>query len=152
MFCFATTHRSFKCHFGINERKEAMRKKGMCFLCTQNGHKASDCDSKRSCANCSGSHHVFICDIQHSKSAKKVGETTSAHSSKAAKDIFLKTITLALTGPKGSEKFRYLLDAGSHRLYILSKASTTLGLSKIDQKRLKIIISIPSPSFRMGPG
>jgi hypothetical protein len=50
----------------------------------------------------------------------------------------LKTITLALTGPKGSEKFRCLLDAGSHRSYITSKASTALGLSKIDQERLKI--------------
>lgn len=45
----------------IKERRQILSTRRLCFNCTKNGHRASDCKS-RSCFKCNGRHHTSICD------------------------------------------------------------------------------------------
>ena len=38
------------------------RKYGRCFLCLFKGHRASNCSNKFRFKNCSGSHHIALCE------------------------------------------------------------------------------------------
>jgi len=45
----------------IGERKDILKKQGRCFICLKRSHFARNCDSKRSCSNCSQRHHPTLC-------------------------------------------------------------------------------------------
>ena len=47
---------------GIQERKKILIEKKLCFDCTGSEHRASECQSKRSCQICQRKHHTPICD------------------------------------------------------------------------------------------
>ena len=57
-------------HFGdqcrtvtdIPKRKDILKTKRMCFLCTKKNHVANQCKSKKTCYKCKGAHHTSICE------------------------------------------------------------------------------------------
>ena len=55
----------------ISKRKEILKKKRRCFLCTKPNHVANSCSSTRKCFKCRGKHHTSICDGRKSKDEKK---------------------------------------------------------------------------------
>lgn len=63
--CFCNQqHFSDKCQVvtGLEERKQALRKAGRCFLCLSKGHLSRQCRSKYRCSKCNGRHHRSICN------------------------------------------------------------------------------------------
>ena len=47
----------------VTKRKDLLRKKRRCFLCTRGNHVARDCPTKRKCYNCKvNNHHTSICE------------------------------------------------------------------------------------------
>ena len=47
---------------GIPERRLILSKKELCFHCTGPKHRASDCRSNKTFANCKGNHHTSVCE------------------------------------------------------------------------------------------
>ena len=43
------------------KRKDMLKRKRRCFLCTKPNHVIKDCKSKRNCFKCNGRHHTSIC-------------------------------------------------------------------------------------------
>ena len=56
-------HKSVNCVVvtNVSERKDILKKQGRCFICLKRSHIARNCDSKRSCSNCSQRHHSSLC-------------------------------------------------------------------------------------------
>ena len=48
-------------------RKDFLRQDGRCFICLRKGHVGKACYSNSKCLDCSGRHHVSICDRQKEK-------------------------------------------------------------------------------------
>ena len=48
-------------------RKDFLRKDGRCFVCLRKGHLAKACHSTAKCLDCSGRHHLSICEKPKSK-------------------------------------------------------------------------------------
>ena len=46
---------------GLEDRKLALRKSGLCFVCLRRGHISRNCRSKLGCSHCGGRHHVSVC-------------------------------------------------------------------------------------------
>ena len=82
--CFCSQqHFSDKCQVvtGPEERKQALRKAGRCFLCLSKGHLSRHCRSKSRCSKCSGRHHRCICSGSADSFSSTPKETSSAGSS-----------------------------------------------------------------------
>eukprot|EP00794_Sanderia_malayensis_P001494 gene1494-biopygen1238 len=64
VYCENSDHKSVECKKveQVNERRNILRQKKLCFNCTGSGHRASVCESKGSCRNCKGKHHTSVCD------------------------------------------------------------------------------------------
>ena len=58
----------------VKKRKDILKKKKRCFLCTRPGHPLNECTCKRNCFRCKGRHHTSICDSPHPKNVKKKEE------------------------------------------------------------------------------
>ena len=61
-------HYSDRCKIvtDVNKRKELLRKKRRCFLCTR-AHFKKDCTTKKKCFQCKGNHHTSICEKEVEK-------------------------------------------------------------------------------------
>ena len=73
--CFCNQqHPSGKCKTlkGADDRKQALRKAGRCFVCLKREH-VRECYSKARCSECGGRHQRFIC--------KKVGSNSQGRKS-----------------------------------------------------------------------
>ncbi len=65
VYCQWTNHKSVECKTvkKVNERRDILRTKRLCFNCTGSGHRASDCASKGSRkTRIIAKHHTCICD------------------------------------------------------------------------------------------
>ena len=59
--CCLYKHRLGECRTFLKlsetEKREAVRKNGICFRCLEKGHIAASCQEATSCAVCGGNHH-----------------------------------------------------------------------------------------------
>ena len=64
VYCEKPGHKSSECELVSEtpERRLILSKKKLCFNCTGPKHRASDCRSNKTCANCKGKHHTSICE------------------------------------------------------------------------------------------
>ena len=46
----------------ITQRKGILKRTGQCFVCLRRHHLSKDCRSSTKCAQCSGRHHISICN------------------------------------------------------------------------------------------
>ena len=63
VYCEKPGHKSSECEL-VNEtpeRRLILSKKKLCFNCTGPKHRASDCCSNKTSANCKLKHHTSIC-------------------------------------------------------------------------------------------
>ena len=62
IFC-KQDHKSVDCVVvtNVGETKDILKKQGRCFICLKRSHVARNCNSKRSCSNCSQRHHPSLC-------------------------------------------------------------------------------------------
>ena len=64
VYCQGEDHKPSSCTkvTAVNERREILAKKRLCFNCASGNHRAANCPSKRACQNCNKRHHTSICD------------------------------------------------------------------------------------------
>ena len=64
------------------ERKQALREMGRCFVCIRQGHLGRNCKSSSRCKHCNGRHHSSICfKGNKEKGERREDKTTSIDSS-----------------------------------------------------------------------
>ena len=62
VYCEGVDHTTGSCTkvTEINQRREILAKKKLCFNCASGNHRAANCPSKRVCQNCEKRHHTSI--------------------------------------------------------------------------------------------
>ena len=75
-------HSSVNCKIvsDIRARKNLLRRQGRCFICLRRNHLAKNCTSTSQCLNCSGRHHVSICEAYLSHGTVGAGNTVQSNS------------------------------------------------------------------------
>ena len=74
-----------KCRIVTNpeKRKEILKQKKRCFVCTKEHHLAHECRAKRSCFRCSGKHHTSICgETRNDRNQEKSEQDFATEASK----------------------------------------------------------------------
>lgn len=121
----------------LTERKNKLM--GRCYNCFSEGHKANDCRSKRKCRHCGkfGLHNRALCpNIVPDQNSTKV-----LHVNSKIKETVLQTCIVHVNKIGDSTRFltcRVLLDCGSQRSYITSKAAKELNLPILEENRLSV--------------
>ena len=138
----------------VKIRKETLRREGRCFLCLSQGHKASQCSSKRKCRKCNKRHHQSICESDGSvqnrdiisetsnppKNDAPVTSTTATTGVKSNSKILLQTARAYVSSEDGSKLLpvRVLMDGGSQRSYITNSLKTKLSLTPLRKESLNL--------------
>ncbi|XP_028397211.1 uncharacterized protein LOC114521021 [Dendronephthya gigantea] len=141
----------------ITARVEILKKSGRCFLCLKKNHLSRDCNSKSRCYKCSGKHHISICTKnsnekhqnppaniepreQSGKPPKPKGQTPpNPQATSGTQTLFVSSKTpvllqtaqatiLPTTMKSKGANVRLILDSGSQRSYITSRARDSLRL------------------------
>ena len=124
-------------------RKDFLRKDGRCFVCLHKGQLAKACHSTAKCLDCSGRHHLSICEKPKSKEfinlhanskpfvpKEKESQTSIASQTSTAthvgilttdKTVLLQTAVTSISQPNmptETIKARMILDSGSQRSYV----------------------------------
>jgi hypothetical protein len=121
------------------------------------GHRAGNCTVKYRCNVCNGAHHVALCDaspkkddkrdktVEPDEESKQVPVNTNVHVTSSSGNLHAGTGSLvALQTARGvlrSErvaKVRVLLDAGSHRSFVTSKAASLVNPKGLRRELLGI--------------
>ena len=63
VYCSKKYHKSIDCKTitKVEDRKNILCEKMLCFNCTGVKHRAAGCPSKRTCQTCKGNHHSLLC-------------------------------------------------------------------------------------------
>ena len=119
VYCEKPGHKSSECELVSEppERRMILSKKKLCFNCTGPKHRASDCRSDKTCANCKAKHHTSICE----KTSNVLLTTNDNHV----------TYPLVIIDIEGI-KCRALTDTGAGASY----ASSTL-IDRINKKPIR---------------
>ena len=109
-YCNADNHISSSCNkiTTVNERKNILKEKKLCYNCTGKYHSATECRSKRSCNNCNQRHHTSICN----KQMESVPTVTSSEEGNVVYPVAVVLVNVI--------KCRALLGSGAERSYISS--------------------------------
>ena len=139
------------------ERKQALRGMGRCFVCIKQGHLGRNCKSSSRCKHCNGRHHSSICFKGNTeKRERREDKTTSVDTSQLnptapafktasllADDrgpILLQTAQALVYSPTKSRRatLKVIFDNGSQRSYITEHARDRLALVASGRKDMFI--------------
>ncbi|UYV84450.1 hypothetical protein LAZ67_X002223 [Cordylochernes scorpioides] len=159
IFC-GNGHPSQECYSGqrmhLPEKKDKAKGKNVCFWCLLPGHAFKKCRIKPRCPVCGGKHYAIMCPtleaqkISHLQKAElKVSGESPATEQETANQftsttlnnatvggVYLQTLIIKISGPKGKHNVRVLLDCGSQRSYISKRMVDALGLKRVQQVTL----------------
>ncbi|UYV84016.1 ALDH3A2 [Cordylochernes scorpioides] len=159
IFC-GNGHPSQECYSGqrmhLPEKKDKAKGKNVCFWCLLPGHGFKKCRIKRRCPVCGGRHYPIMCPTLEAqktshlqKAELKVSGESPATKQETANQftsttlnnatvggVYLQTLIVKISGPKGKHNVRVLLDCGSQRSYISKKMVDALGLKRVQQVTL----------------
>lgn len=149
-FC-SSEHKSHECeNISVKEKRDILRKEGLCFLCFKSKHHSLFCKSKiRPCNNCNSrlTHNKSICYNLAKKSEEpedslpiaEAAITNTMNSfqsdSESKGTIYLQTCSVMINNTVIS---RLLIDNGSHRTFITSNLSKKLKLRPIRKESLLV--------------
>ena len=129
-------HFSFKCPvftaMSIEERRETLKKKNLCFNCLHEGHRTADCFSKKSCFKCKLRHHTMV-HLETPNVSNSNPPTLIHHSNGVAgvNQTLLATALIQITDRYGNlQPCRALLDGGSNSSFISESCVKRLGLKR----------------------
>lgn len=130
IFC-SGHHFNDQCWKPLQERKALLKDK--CYRCLKGNHRAKECNQRKKCYHCKSTHHnSAICPNRESQNrAITMHLKENKHST-----TLLQTAILEVQGKTAGVKLRALLDTGSQRSYITSKAAHELGLEIIEDNSL----------------
>ncbi|UYV73196.1 hypothetical protein LAZ67_10002163 [Cordylochernes scorpioides] len=131
-------------------------KKNVCFWCLLPGHGFKKCRIKPRCPVCGGKHYPIMCPTLEAqktshlqKAELKVSGESPATKQETANQfmsttlnnttvggVYLQTLIVKISGPKGKHNVRVLLDCGSQRSYISKRMVDALGLKRVQQVTL----------------
>ncbi|XP_068201726.1 uncharacterized protein [Palaemon carinicauda] len=66
------------------KRRRILLKRGLCFNCTNSGHRSDKCPVPNSCKNCTGNHNTAICDNYNPGKRLQSVPSTSAPSNSSS--------------------------------------------------------------------
>ncbi|UYV84963.1 hypothetical protein LAZ67_X004128 [Cordylochernes scorpioides] len=159
IFC-GNGHPSQECYSGqrmhLPEKKDKAKGKNVCFWCLLPGHAFKKCRIKPRCPVCGGKHYAIMCPTleaqktsHHQKAELKVSGESPATEQETANQftsttlnnatvggVYLQTLIVKISGPKGKHNVRVLLDCGSQRSYISKRMVDALGLKRVQQVTL----------------
>jgi hypothetical protein len=98
-----------------SDRKKMLSSKHLCFNCTGEKHRASDCRSRIQCYNCKRRHHTSICD--------KLEDGQKLMCQPNGSDVAYPVVVVEIEGVK----CRALLDTGSGSSFASSTLLNTIG-------------------------
>ena len=121
VYCESQGHRSVECDKVVraSDRRKVLSNKHLCFNCTGEKHRASDCRSRIQCYHCKRRHLTSICD--------KLADNPNLLCQPSSKNVVYLVVVV-----KVGVKCRALLDTGSGSSF----AWSTL-LNTIDKKPLR---------------
>ncbi|UYV84495.1 hypothetical protein LAZ67_X002373 [Cordylochernes scorpioides] len=159
IFC-GNGHPSQECYSGqrmhLPEKKDKAKGKNVCFWCLFPGHAFKKCRIKPRCPVCGGKHYAIMCPTLEAqktshlqKAELKISGESPATEQEAANQftsttlnnatvggVYLQTLIVKISGPKGKHNVRVLLDCGSQRSYISKRMVDALGLKRVQQVTL----------------
>ncbi|UYV73198.1 hypothetical protein LAZ67_10002165 [Cordylochernes scorpioides] len=159
IFC-GNGHPSQECYSGqqmhLPEKKDKAKGKNVCFWCLLPGHGFKKCRIKPRCPVCGGKHYPIMCPTLEAqktshlqKAELKVSRESPATEQETANQftsttlnnatvggVYLQTLIVKISGPKGKHNVRVLLDCGSQRSYISKRMVDALGLKRVQQVTL----------------
>lgn len=149
-FCDRTNHSSQDCSAIIDstleERRAAIKKKGVCFTCLRRGHFTGKCRAYVKCVICKGKHFPILCPKSSAKGDEmSSGETTVpsqagrtgtelslfTNSLNSLRITYLQTLVVNVVTENTTTKVRVLCDSGSQRSYITKGCVKELNLKPI---------------------
>ena len=138
-FCQKDNHSLAVCfHFGkksMEEKREFIKTKKLCFKCLKAGHLASDCKSVISCKTCNGKHATVMHRETNTKTREQSEPTTVASSNhlKTNQNEFctlaIVPVKLSLKGKVGEIKTYAFIDPGSTVSFVRADLAESLGAS-----------------------
>ncbi|UYV84468.1 hypothetical protein LAZ67_X002301 [Cordylochernes scorpioides] len=154
IFC-GNGHPSQECYSGqrmhLPEKKDKAKGKNVCFWCLLPGHGFKKCRFKPRCPVCGGKHYPIMCptleaqktshlqkaELKSCKKQETANQFTSTTLNNATVGgIYLQTLIVKISGPKGKHNVRVLLDCGSQWSYISKRMVDALGLKRVQQVTL----------------
>lgn len=114
VYCGDVTHRSSECQkiSTVNERKQFLARKQLCFNCATPNHRAAECFSKKTCLHCHKRHHSSICDREQTKSGNQTLMTARGNN-----EGIMPVLTVKVDGIM----CRALIDTGAGSSYASAK-------------------------------
>ncbi|GBM69826.1 hypothetical protein AVEN_43961-1 [Araneus ventricosus] len=151
LFC-SGNHKSYSCRVGsAYERKEVLRRKGLCFFCLGK-HTSRRCFRRRSCNRCKGQHNQAICfkvenktNVSHMESLENKSEVggavaesqvLSTISERKPQCVLLQTCDVKIRNDTKVTRARLLLDNGSMRSFVDKDIACKLKLPVIRRESL----------------
>ena len=140
----------------ITKRREILKKRRRCFLCTKPNHMMKECNTRRNCFKCKGRHHTSICNGKppkqiEEKNDEKADTTetttntteTTANAAVTSKDsILLQTAQLQVSVSEGRSNevihCKVVFDSGSQRTHIKKSIAQRLDAPVHHKERLQI--------------
>ncbi|GBL61832.1 hypothetical protein AVEN_19745-1, partial [Araneus ventricosus] len=153
LFC-SGDHKSYLCRVGsAYERKEVLRRKGLCFFCLGK-HTSRQCFRRRSCNRCKGQHNQAICfkvenktNVSHMESLENKSEVggavaesqvLSTISERKPQCVLLQTCDIKIRNDTKVTRARLLLDNGSMRSFVDKDIACKLKLPVIRRESLSV--------------
>ncbi|GBL94651.1 hypothetical protein AVEN_83970-1 [Araneus ventricosus] len=153
LFC-SGGHKSYLCRVGsAYERKEVLRRKGLCFFCLGK-HTSRQCFRRRSCNRCKGQHNQAICfkvenktNVSHMESLEDKSEVggavaesqvLSTISERKPQCVLLQTCDVKIRNDTRVTRARLLLDNGSMRSFVDKDIACKLKLPVIRRENLSV--------------
>ncbi|GFS34677.1 DUF1758 domain-containing protein [Trichonephila inaurata madagascariensis] len=120
-------------------KKNAVIKRGVCYICLKRGHMSHSCRSDVKCIICNKRHYAVLCsklplrsDLE-TKSASVENSTTASSSSSnvlanqaCTSEVLLQTLVVVLKNGNHKSLVRALIDTGSQKSYILKSTAEKL--------------------------
>ena len=155
VFCESKEHLPENCLLSIEERKNALKKRGICFKCFRPRHLAKNCWRNTTCTLCTqNTHNTLLCEKQNTlpksknsqtnneDSINNVNSTTvstcSTNNINSSTSIFLQTCTAVVNSNIKNKLIRILIDGGSHRTFISERLANELKLPIVRIENLQI--------------
>lgn len=137
VYCSDATHRSSECQkiSTVDQRKQFLAKKKLCFNCATPNHCAAECFSKKTCLHCHKRHHSSICDREQTDSGKQTLMTASENN-----EGIMPVLTVKVDGIT----CRALIDTGAGSSYASAKLLDLLKKKPSETKTRRVDMLISS--------